>query len=152
MALCQSQIRFSATDHRGGHFREESREKVTVFTSKSGDSGTLGKLEKNLVNLRFPSPCLCGGGPRLSWQGRARPRARRRDSHFAVGLGEFFLKNAPIAKCRHYAATWFLVSVSWSAEDTHFSAFQCIINENIFWVHFKCEHFILHLTQHFPSR
>jgi hypothetical protein len=34
MALCQSQIRFSVTDHRYGHFCEESLEKTTVLTSK----------------------------------------------------------------------------------------------------------------------
>ncbi len=59
MTLCQSQIRFSATDHRDCHFREESLGKATVLTSKrlSRASGTSGNLEylKNLENLRIPS-------------------------------------------------------------------------------------------------
>jgi hypothetical protein len=44
---------------------------------------------------------------------------------------------------------WFWVFWSWNAEDRRSSAFQCTTYYSTFWVDFKCEHFILHFTQHF---
>jgi hypothetical protein len=40
-AYCQLQSRFSRINHRDGHFREESRAKVTVLTCKRGRAGVL---------------------------------------------------------------------------------------------------------------
>ncbi len=93
-APCQLLSRFSPTNYWDGHFREESRKKVTFLTSKRPSTNStqryytpgILKLLKflNFLNLRG---------------GRLAPGARHCWAHFAIGLLGVFKIASMMANC-----------------------------------------------------
>jgi hypothetical protein len=137
MALHQLLLRFWVTDSEDCHFHEESLGKVMFSLAR-------GKLQFEAWILYYK---LVIQDTELQSRLAAARRAALLHA-FRNWIGRNF-RNAPIANGRHVNFNWNLVFGSWNSEKGTSLAFQCTTYKSIFWVDFKCEHFILHLTQHF---